>query len=154
MNYRTVLAIATGFEGLRAGVGVLRLALDFPARAAMGPPAYADYFRATDLTAQGIAFYATYGFGGLLLTAAAWLAARRANAAPRVVRLTAFAALGSLLILLLTTQAAPIAMQVRATTDARQLAELFERFVTWSIPRLLCALASFVALVVALAQKP
>jgi hypothetical protein len=154
MNSRPVLAVATAFEGLRAGVGILRLVLDLPARAAMGTLAYAEYFRATDLTPRGIAFYATYGFGGLLLTGAAWLTSRRAGAPSRVVRLTAFSAAASLVILLLTTQAAPIAMQVRTTSDPAALTALFDGFVAWSVPRLLCALASFAALVVALAHKP
>jgi hypothetical protein len=130
---------AVAFEGLRAGVGLLRLALDFPARAAMGPLAYADYFRATDLTVRGVVFYAVFGFGGLALTGALWLKSRQ--------RLAAVAALASLVILLLTTQAAPIAFQVKVATDPAVLDGLFDHFIAWSVPRLLLTWVSFGALV-------
>src|SRR5262245_48899252 len=66
------IAVATTFEGLRAGIGLLRLVLDLPARQALGPSVYADFFRATDLTSRGFALYLTYGFGGALLSAFAY----------------------------------------------------------------------------------
>jgi hypothetical protein len=134
---------AVTFEGLRAGVGLLRLVLDFPARSLMGALAYADYFRATDLTTRGVVFYALYGFGGLLLTGAWWLAGRRRSAA--------VAALASLAILLMTTVAAPIAFEIKTTTDALVLDGLFDRFTALSAARIACTFVSFGALV---AGKP
>jgi hypothetical protein len=143
MNSRALLLAATAFEGLRAGIGLLRAVLDLPARAALGTLAYAEYFRATDLTTRGVVFYAVYGFGGLLLTGGTWFATRK--------RAAAVAALASLLILLLTTQAAPIAWQVKAATDPAVLDGLFDRFTAWTLARVACTFISFGAL---LSLKP
>jgi hypothetical protein len=134
---------AVAFEGLRAGIGLLRVVLDFPARATMGTLTYADYFRATDLTTRGVVFYALYGFGALLLTGAWWLKSRRRSAAVAVV--------AALVVLLMTTQAAPIAFEIKTTTDPAVLDGLFDSFTAWSIARIACTFVSFGALV---AGKP
>jgi len=138
MNSRGLWLAATAFEGLRAGVGLLRAVLDLPARQAMGPLAYAGYFRATDLTTRGVVLYAVYGFGGLLLTGATWRMTRK--------RAAAVAALASVLILLLTTQAAPIAWEVKTATDPAVLDGLFDRFTAWTLARVACTFVSFGAL--------
>jgi hypothetical protein len=62
------IAVAAGFEGLRAGAGTFRVLLDLPARTRIGPLAFAELSRATDLSTRGIVFYAVFGIGGALVT--------------------------------------------------------------------------------------
>src|SRR6188768_1854043 len=107
-----VVALTTAFEGIRAGAGTFRLLLDLPARHRVGPVAFAAFSRATDLSTAGIVFYSLYGFGGALLTAATWIFASRTRA-PRPVRtLAGTAFICSVLVLVLTTQAAPLMWSV------------------------------------------
>jgi hypothetical protein len=146
------VAVTTGFEGLRAGAGTFRVLLDLPARAAVGPVAFAAFSRATDLSTAGVAFYAAYGLGGALLTGATWIVAARARA-PRVLRrLAAVAAVSSLLVLALTTQAAPVMWKVGSSpSDPALLADLLDRFTRLTILRVACVDVSFLAMLSALA---
>jgi hypothetical protein len=145
------IAIATAFEGLRAGAGTFRMVLDLPARTQIGPLAFAEFSRATDLSTTGIMFYVLFGFGGALVTGVAWLAAARGGA-PRVIRrLLATAAVASLLVLVLTTQAAPLIWRVgSAPSDPALISSLLDRFTTWTALRVVCADVSFLAVLSAL----
>jgi hypothetical protein len=141
-----VFALTTAFEGIRAGAGTFRLLLDLPARHRVGPVAFAAFSRATDLSTPGIAFYAVYGFGGALLTAGTWIASSRTRA-PRPVRTLAGAAcICSLLVLVLTTQAAPLMWSVgSAPDDPTLLARLLDRFTFWTTLRIGLVDLSFLA---------
>jgi hypothetical protein len=161
MNYRprfaertftVVLAMTALFEGVRAGAGTFRLLLDLPARFSVGPVAFAEFSRATDLSMRGIVFYSIYGVGGALLTAAAWLIAWRTGA-PRLVRaLTGVACLCSATVLVLTTQAAPLMWKLGSSpNDPAALADLLDRFTFWTTLRVACVDFSFLAIVAALA---
>lgn len=44
--------------------------IDLPARSRIGPIAFAEFSRATDLSTAGMVFYVLYGVGGALLTGA------------------------------------------------------------------------------------
>ena len=77
--FHWLLTVTVAFEGLRAGAGTFRMILDLPARATIGPVAFAQFSRATDLSAVGVAFYVAYGIGGALLTATTWIAALRSQ---------------------------------------------------------------------------
>src|SRR5579871_5384628 len=99
--------------------------LDLPARHVVGPVAFGEFSRATDLSRTGVVFYVVYGFGGALWTGASWFAASRAKAARPIRRLLAVACVCSLAVLVLTSQAAPLMWRVGATpNDATMLAEL------------------------------
>jgi len=145
------LSLTVVFEGVRAGAGTFRLLLDLPARFQIGPVAFADFSRATDLSTRGIIFYSLYGLGGALLTAATWVVASRARA-PRSVRLlVGFASACSVTVLLLTTQAAPLMWRVgSAANDPAALADLLQRFTFWTTLRVGCVDLSFLAIVAAM----
>jgi hypothetical protein len=159
MNYRptkrTVVvatAVAAAFEGLRAGAGTFRALLDLPARTRVGPLAFADFSRATDLSTAGVIYYVAFGIGGALLTALTWLIARRGQAPTVVRRLLATSAIASLLVLVLTTQAAPLMWQVgSAPPDPALLGSLLDRFAAWTMARIVCVDLSFGAVLGALA---
>jgi len=158
MNYRpterTIVlatAIAAAFEGLRAGAGTFRALLDLPARTRVGPLAFADFSRATDLSTVGVIFYVVFGIGGALVTAVAWLIARRGQAATAVRRLLGVSAIASLLILVLTAQAAPLMWRVgSAPPDPALLRSLLDRFTAWTMARIVCVDISFAAVLGAL----
>ena len=152
------IAVTTAFEGIRAGVGVLRALLDLPARLHIGPAAFAEFSRATDLSKTGIAFYVIYGFGGAFLTGTVWILAVRTRALIVVRRLSAVAAVCSILILALTTQAAPLMFRIgSAPSDSVVLQNLLDRFTFWTDLRIACACISFLAMLgalTALASRP
>jgi len=151
MRVIVAIATATAFEGLRAGAGTFRMVLDLPARTRIGPLAFAEFSRATDLSTTGIVFYVLFGVGGTLVTGATWLVAARGGA-PRVIRrLLATASIASLLILVLTSQAAPLMWRIgTAPPDPALISNLLNRFATWTALRVVCADVSFLAVLSAL----
>lgn len=148
-----MLVATTAFDALRLGASVFRGLIDLPARAAIGAVAFAEFSRATDLSAAGFAFYVAYGVGGALLTLITWFVARRTQAPPFVRRLTGVAAVCSALVLLLTTQAAPLMLQLgSAANDPELTRDLLDRFARWTYPRFACVVVSFAANFTALAR--
>ncbi|HVZ35608.1 MAG TPA: hypothetical protein VG963_24450 [Polyangiaceae bacterium] len=148
-----LLACTTAFEGLRAGAGTFRVLVDLPARFRIGPVAFAEFSRATDLSTAGFIFWAVYGIGGAAFTGTTWWVMRRRGAARRVRALCGAAALCSVFILVMTTQAAPLMLRVgSASNDVALLSHLIELFVRWTILRIACADLSFCALLMALAH--
>jgi hypothetical protein len=146
------IAAAAGFEGLRAGAGTFRVLLDLPARTRIGPLAFAELSRATDLSTRGVVFYAVFGIGGAFVTGVTWLLAMRGRAPRAIRRLLAISVLASLLVLVLTTQAAPIMWRVgSAPPDPALVAGLLDRFTAWTIARVVCVDLSFSAVLGALA---
>lgn len=144
-------AAAVAFEGLRAGAGTFRALLDLPARRTVGPLAFADFSRATDLSKVGVVFYVVFGIGGTLVTGVTWVIAIRARAPVVVKRLLATSAIASLLVLALTTQAAPLMWRVgSAPADPALVADLLDRFTRWTLWRVICVDVSFAAVLAAL----
>jgi len=145
------MAVAVAFEGLRAGAGTFRALLDLPARGRLGPLAFAEFSRATDLSKVGVVFYVVFGVGGALVTGVTWLIAVRGHAPGVVRRLLATSAIASLLVLVLTTQAAPLMWRVgSAPADPALLAGLLDRFTAWTLARVVCVDVSFGAVLAAL----
>jgi hypothetical protein len=148
-----LLAFTCAFDGVRAGAGTFRALLDLPARSQIGPVAFAELSRATDLSPRGVAFYALYGAGGLVLTAATAWVVFRARAPKATRRLTLLAALSSVAILLLTLLAAPLMWRIGSSpNDPMLLADLEDRFVALTIPRIVLADLSFLATLSALVR--
>lgn len=148
-----MLIVTTVFEALRMGASVFRGLIDLPARNRIGPVAFAEFSRATDLSTTGIIFYVIYGVGGALLTGAMWFVAVRTDSPVFVRRLSSVSVLCSLLILAFTTQAALLMFRVSTSpNDAAVLQELLDGFVFWTYPRLLCACISFIAIITALGR--
>lgn len=105
-----VTVAATALSGVLAGASLDQSVKQLPARRRIGAAAYAAYSRASDL-GHGVAWYAGIGIGAALLTivAAAWAFARGRSLA-RALPLYG-AALLSLLHPLVTSRAAPHAVQ-------------------------------------------
>jgi len=145
------MAVAVAFEGFRAGAGTFRALLDLPARGRVGPVAFADFSRATDLSRAGVVFYVIFGVGGALVTGLTWLIAVRGKIPAPIRRLLAISAIASLLVLALTTQAAPLMWRVgSAPSDPVLLASLLDRFTAWTLARVVCVDVSFAAVLTAL----
>jgi hypothetical protein len=148
-----LLAATTAFEGIRAGTATFRAIIDMPARSTIGNVAFAELSRATDLSARGVVYYVLYGFGGAILTGAAWIFARRLHADAHVRRMTAVSLVCSIAILALTTQAAPLMWRVGASpNDPALLGDLLDRFSAWSLGRFIATDVSFAAMLSALAH--
>lgn len=145
-----ILGVTTLFEGLRAGAGTFRLLLDLPARHDLGPVAFAAFSRATDLSTRGIVFYSFYGVGGALLTGTTWIAVKRAKVDRSIRQLSGAACISSLLVLALTTQAAPLMWGVGRSRDAALLRDLLDRFTVWTTFRIGLVDLSFLAVLSAL----
>lgn len=145
-----LLSVTTLAEGLRAGAGTFRLLIDLPARFTIGPVAFAALSRATDLSPRGIAFYSAYGIGGCLLTTAALVGAWRSRA-QRLARATlAISCVCSVLVLVATTQAAPLMWQVgRLGNDPAALTDLLDRFAFWTALRVALVDISFLCVIAA-----
>jgi hypothetical protein len=147
-----LLTATVAFEGLRAGAGTFRALLDLPARADIGPVAFAQLSRATDLSMAGVAYYAIYGFGGFLLTLAAFVASLFWQSSRRVRLLAGFSAAAPLLILVFTLQAAPLMWAIGSSPDDPVVLNgLIEPFVFWTNLRIVLADLSFLAVLLALA---
>jgi hypothetical protein len=152
--FRPLLLATVLFEGLRAGAGTFRMILDLPARMAIGPVAFAEFSRATDLSPIGVWFYVLYGVGGLVLTGATWFAAWRSRASGNVVWLLGLSCLCSILIIVLTAFAAPLMWSVGASpADPLIVGPLLDGFATLTNFRIGLADLSFVATVLALADR-
>jgi hypothetical protein len=150
-GFLLLLAGTTAFEGIRAGAGTFRMILDLPARNHIGPVAFAELSRATDLSPVGIVFYVVYGFGGALLTGLTLLIAVRATAPRGIQLLTGVAAICSVLILAFTTQAAPLMWSVgTSANDPAVLKDVLDHFTLWTDLRVICADVSFLAVLLAL----
>ena len=121
-----------------------------PARHKIGPVAYSEYSRASDL-GPGILWYGILGVGAAVLTIAAAVAAffegvPSASATPLYVA-AALAVLHSLV----TTQAAPTNFsQRRVAGDGAALARVFDRFERWQTLRVVLQVLNFGAMLWAL----
>ena len=92
-----------------------------------------------------------FGIGGAALTALAWLIARRGQAPTVVRRLLGGSALASLIVLVLTPQAAPLMWRVgSAPPEPALLRSLLDRFTAWTMARIVCVDVSFAAVLAAL----
>jgi hypothetical protein len=146
MQFLWLLTVTVAFEGIRAGAGTFRMLLDLPARFQIGPVAFAELSRATDLSGTGIAFYAAYGIGGLALTLSTFVLSVLWKLPFTVQFLTGISAASSVLIVIFTVPAAPLMWAIGAApNDAGVLMGLIEPFVFWTNIRIGLADLSFVA---------
>jgi len=105
-----------------------------------------EFSRATDLSTTGVAFYVLFGLGGAVITCWTWLIAVGSDTPPVIRRLLATAAISSLLILVMTVQAAPLMWRVGSSTpDPALISNLLDRFTMWTVLRVACADVSFLA---------
>ena len=144
------LALALGVNALWAGAVLFRVLIDLPARHRIGPMGFAELSRATDLSA-GLVFYPAAAVGSAVLSVLTWFVARRTNA-PRPIRVaTGVAATCTILVLALTTQAAPLMFRIgSAAADPTLIEDLADRFTWWTNLRAASAAVAAAALLYAL----
>jgi len=145
-----LLAIATVVDGVLAGASLDQSIKQLPARHQIGVRAFSAYSRAADLS-NGVAWYASLGIGGALLTLAAaglsLLAVPAREAAPVLLA-------GGLAIAhsFTTARAAPINLSQRTVGDDEvALRSIFSRFERWQTVRAILQVATFLLMVWALA---
>jgi hypothetical protein len=123
-----LLLAATLANGLLAGASLDQSVKQLPARHRIGVEAYSEYSKAADL-GNGIAWYATLGIGGALLTLiAAGVAFSGKVGANNISALTVVIVL-TVAHSVMTTLAAPTNFsQRKATGDPVRLEAIFQRF--------------------------
>ena len=139
-------------DGILAGLSLDKVIVQLPARRRIGVTAYAAYARAADL-GNGIAFYATAGVGGAVLTVAAFAVAAGLGAPGAVTGLLAAGAALSLVHSAATGRAAPVMFQIGRAGDAEaDLAPLLARFARWSAARAAVQAATLIVVAIAVAM--
>jgi hypothetical protein len=148
-----LVALATAVDGLLAGASLDQSIKQLPARHRIGVIAFSAYSRASDQP-NGIAWYATLGVGGAVLTLAAAVSAAIVLVdAPEPQRQPLLlAGVLSIAHTLATARAAPINFSQRAAgDDLGELRRIFDRFERWQTVRATVQLATFLAMLRALA---
>ena len=145
-----LILAATAADGLLAGASLDQSVKQLPARHKIGPVAYSEYSRASDL-GPGILWYGILGIGAALLTVAAAVVAV-AQDAPAATAVPLYLAAGlAVLHSLATTRAAPTNFSQRwVTNDEAALARVFDRFERWQTLRVVLQVLNFVAMLWAL----
>jgi hypothetical protein len=145
-----LILAATAADGLLAGASLDQSVKQLPARHKIGPVAYSEYSRASDL-GPGILWYAILGVGAALLTVAAAVAAFFEGVPPASAPPLYVAAALAVLHSLATTQAAPTNFsQRRLANDEAALAAVFDRFERWQTLRATLQVLNFGAMLWAL----
>jgi hypothetical protein len=127
-SFVLLVAIAAGVNLMWAGGVTFRVLVDLPARHRLGPFAFAELSRATDL-AHGLVFYPVGAIGSAALAAMAWFFAARTRASRIVRTQAATASVACLLVLAVTAWAAPIMIHIgSAPTDPELLTRLADEF--------------------------
>ncbi len=149
-SFVALLGVTAGVNLAWAGAVTFRVLIDLPARHRIGPVAFAELSRATDLS-RGLVFYPALAVGSAFLSCAVWLAAVRTKARPSIRWQAAAAAVSALLVLVVTTQAAPIMFRIGASpNDPATIQPLADRFTALTNIRALLADTGAVALLWAL----
>jgi hypothetical protein len=146
-----LIALATAVDGVLAGASLDRSIKQLPARHRIGVLAFSAYSQASN-QANGIAWYAALGVGGALLTLATTVAALRAGTSENQRQPLVMAAVLSVGHTLTTARAAPINFSQRSAGDnERAPRRIFDHFERWQAVRAGLQLATFLAMLCALA---
>jgi hypothetical protein len=145
-----LIVAATVADGLLAGASMDQSIKQLPARHKIGPVAYSEYSRASDL-GRGILWYGILGVGAAVLTIGAAVAAFLEGAPSAGATPLYVAAALAVLHSLVTTQAAPTNFsQRRVAGDGAALARVFDRFERWQTLRVVLQVLNFGAMLWAL----
>ena len=145
-----VLALATAFNGLLAGLNVDTALVKLPARRRIGVLSYATFARGNDL-GNGRVVYPLLGIGAALLTILATILAFAEHEQTALLVPLVLATVLSLLHTAATTQAAPVMLSLKTAPDVEAvLSAKLDRFARWHALRALCQVLAFVALLWAL----
>jgi hypothetical protein len=145
-----MLALATGLNGLLAGLNVDTAVVKLPARRRIGVLTYAAFARGNDL-GNGRVVYPLLGIGAALLTILSTILAFEQQE-PTALLFPLFLATGlSLLHTFATTRAAPVMLSLKNAPDAEALlSATLDRFAWWHAIRALFQVLAFLALLWAL----
>jgi hypothetical protein len=144
----TLIALATHLYG--AGGSVDRVVVHLPARNRIGPLAYVQYARATDLGRGRVWYPVMNAIGGIALLAALGLALLL-HASTRVTVALAVATVLALFVRMTTRVAAPTMLRAgRAGDDEAQVKPLLDRFARVSALRMTGLVLTSAALLSAL----
>lgn len=146
----SLVTLATAVDGVLAGASLDQSIKQLPARHRLGVLAFAAYSRASD-QANGVAWYAALGIGGAVLTLAASVLVRASDKQRRRLLLAGGLSIAHTLI---TARAAPINFSQRSVgDDERALERILDRFERWQTARAILQLATFLAMLRALAAS-
>jgi hypothetical protein len=141
-----VLALATAFNGLLAGLNVDTALVKLPARRRIGVQSYAIFARGNDL-GNGRVVYPLLGIGAALLTILATILAFAEQEPAALLVPLVLATVLSLLHTAATTRAAPVMLSLKAAPDVEAvLSAKLDRFARWHALRALFQVLAFVAL--------
>jgi hypothetical protein len=141
-----LIVAATAASGLLTGASLDQSIKQLPVRHKIGPVAYSQYSRASDL-GPGILWYAILGVGAAVLTTAAAVAAFFQGVPPASAMPLYVAAGLAVLHSLATTQAAPTNFSQRGVAeDEAALAQVFDRFERWQTLRATLQVLTFGAM--------
>jgi hypothetical protein len=144
-------ALAAAVDGLLAGASLDQSIKQLPARHRIGVRAFSAYSRASD-QANGVVWYAALGVGGAVLTLAAAATSVLRGAPNHERQPLLLAGLLSIAHSLTTARAAPINFSQGAVgDDERALQDIFDSFERWQTMRVSLQLATFLAMLWALA---
>lgn len=148
-----ILTFTALWRGLQAGATLFGFLVILPARIPLGPVAYAQFARVSDL-GPGRIFDPVLGIGGMALTMATFGAAMLSPTTHRT-RLLLGAATGLAMLVGITTfMAAPTMWRVGdAPDDPAVLTPLLQQFVAWSTARMALNQLAFVVTLAALVLR-
>jgi hypothetical protein len=150
-GWLALVGLATLVDGLLAGASLDQSIKQLPARHRMGVVQFSEYSQAADL-GHGVVWYAALGIGGALLTLVAAGLAVVLNVPPEQRLLLVIAGALAIAHSVTTARAAPINFSQRAVRgNQAALAGIFTQFERWQTLRAGLQLATFSAMVWALA---
>jgi hypothetical protein len=146
----SLLIVATGMNGLLAGLNVDTALVKLPARKRIGVRAYATFARGNDL-GNGLVVYPILGIGAALFTVLATVIAYLERSSMALLLLLSLSSLLSFLHTFATTRAAPIMLSIKDTLDDEVLLRAtLDSFTHWHAVRATFQVLTFFVLLWAL----
>lgn len=146
-----LMLITTACVAILGGASLPMMIVDRPAWHRIGPVAYTEYARVTDMGPARF-IYPPLAWAGAFLATGSWRVARKTPSERGVRVALGVATACAWLVLVMTAGAAPNLLRAGSSpNDPAVLAPLLARFQAWSIPRAIFLVATFWAMLAALA---
>ncbi len=151
--FSILLAVTTAIRGLGAGIIYDVALVSLPIRRRIGAISYARFARA-NYQGNGVKTYTTVSILGALLTIASAIAAFVRGESAIVSWSIAISLIATVIAFISTSRALPAVLSLRQAPpdDEALLSEILDRFARWHAFSAIWQLASFIALVIALAN--
>jgi len=148
-----IVTLTALWRGLQAGATLFGLLVVLPARLPLGPVAYAEFARVSDL-GPGRVVDPMLGVGGFALTLTSFALALRSPSSRRTRLLLSIAMGLGVLVGATTFMAAPTMWRVGdAPDDPAVLGPLLQQFAAWSTARMALNQLAFIATLAALVTR-